>query len=87
MLGLMQNDRACKKLVQEVGDAIKAGKIGSGPEDVISDAQAKQLPYLQAIIKEGLRSLPPTGGLLAKQVPKGGDIIDGYFVPEGTIIG
>ena len=45
------------------------------------------MPYLQAIIKEGLRMCPPITGLLAKEVPQGGDSFKGYFLPEGTHIG
>lgn len=45
------------------------------------------MPYLQAIIKEGLRIWPPVTGLSSKVVPKGGDTINGVFVPGGTNIG
>jgi cytochrome P450 len=53
----------------------------------IQDAEARQLPYLQAIIKEGLRIFPPVVGLMSKEVPPGGDIINDQFVPGGTKIG
>jgi cytochrome P450 len=45
------------------------------------------MPYLQAVIREGLRILPPATGFLYKRVPKGGDVIHGYFLPEGTRVG
>jgi cytochrome P450 len=53
----------------------------------ISNAEAKQLPYLQAVIQEGIRMLPPISGLSTKVVPAGGDIICGVQVPEGTWVG
>ncbi|TVY75669.1 Cytochrome P450 monooxygenase [Lachnellula suecica] len=53
----------------------------------IQDIEARNLPYLQAIIKEGLRIWPPVVGLMAKEVPAGGDIVNGLFVPGGTSIG
>ncbi|KAE9376647.1 cytochrome P450 [Stipitochalara longipes BDJ] len=53
----------------------------------ITDAEARNLPYLQAIIKEGLRIWPPIVGLQAKLVPPGGDVINGHFVPARTKIG
>lgn len=54
---------------------------------IITDAEARKLPYLQAIIKEGLRIWPPIAALLSKEVPAGGDVLNGLFVPGGTRIG
>ena len=87
ILSLMQNDKARQRLLDEIDEAIQQGKISDDANAVISDSQAKQMPYLQAVIKEGLRWHPPTGGMLAKQVPQGGDTVNGYFVPGGTILG
>lgn len=50
----------------------------------IQFADAKELPYLQAVIKEGLRILPPVISLQDKVCPPGGDIISGYKIPEGV---
>jgi cytochrome P450 len=50
----------------------------------ITDAEAKTLPYLQACIKEGLRTWPPVTGLLSKEAPPDGDVINGSFIPGGT---
>jgi cytochrome P450 len=53
----------------------------------IKDSEARNLPYLQAVIKEGLRIFPPIVGLLSKEVPPGGDVINNKFIPGGTKIG
>ncbi|CCF41329.1 cytochrome P450 [Colletotrichum higginsianum] len=53
----------------------------------ITNAEALKLPYLQAVIREGLRFYPPVTGLGFKQAPEGGDVLNGYFVPGGTQIG
>lgn len=87
MHGLLKNKAALQRLVAEIDDAVQTGNVPGGMDEVVTDAQGKQLSYLQAVIKEGLRWLPPTGGLLAKQVPAEGDTIEGYFVPGGTILG
>ncbi|KAH9810899.1 pisatin demethylase (Cytochrome-P450) [Teratosphaeria destructans] len=76
------------RLLAEAESAIAGGRIS---RPVIRDAEARQLPYLQACIKEGLRIYPPVTGLMAKKVPDGGCMIDvdgvEKFVPGGTQIG
>jgi cytochrome P450 len=71
------------KFRAEMEDGIKQGKISSP----IRDSEARQLPYLQACIKEALRLWPPVTGLLQKVVPPEGDTFDGIFIPGGTFIG
>jgi hypothetical protein len=36
----------------EIDDALAGRRIPSGPTEIITEAQAKELPYLQACIKE-----------------------------------
>lgn len=49
------------------------------------DAQATQrLQYLRAVILEGLRIYPPLPLGLPRVVPRGGDVVDGHFVPAGA---
>jgi cytochrome P450 len=56
--------------------------------EIISDKRAKELPYLQACIKESLRVFPSAAGLMLKDAPPGGDTLpDGTFIPGGTAIG
>ena len=49
--------------------------------DEINAASTAPLKYLNAVILEGLRIYPPLPFALPRVVPKGGEIIDGYFVP------
>lgn len=76
------------RVLAEARAGIEAGKIS---RPVIKDVEARQLPYLQACIKEGLRMYPPVTGLLAKRVPNGGVTVDvdgvEKYVPGGTQIG
>ena len=52
MLNLITHPQVNAKLLAEIDAAMAAGKIPSDPDDVISDAQAKELPHLQTCIKE-----------------------------------
>ncbi|RYP60133.1 hypothetical protein DL769_008262 [Monosporascus sp. CRB-8-3] len=67
-----------RKLQEEI-DA--ASKTVSRP--VVSDQQAKDLPYLQAIIKEALRMWPPSSALQPHRSDED-DIICGVKVPAQT---
>ncbi|XEU99296.1 hypothetical protein FSHL1_004583 [Fusarium sambucinum] len=79
---VISSPRIYRKLKDEIRKAIDEGRASSP----ITLAQARELPYLQAVIYEGLRIRPVSTGQQAKEVPPGGDTINGYFVPEGTAI-
>ncbi|SPO01775.1 related to pisatin demethylase (cytochrome P450) [Cephalotrichum gorgonifer] len=83
MLHLLSSPSAYRKLQEEIDYAIRDGRVSSP----VTDPEARQLPYLQAVIKEALRLKAPAAGPLFKVVPPGGDIIDGKFIPGGTQIG
>ncbi|KAM5355339.1 hypothetical protein ACJ41O_001985 [Fusarium nematophilum] len=81
LLSLITNPPALVSLVAEIRQFAPSASVP------ISWAQIQTLPYLQAVVREGLRMWPPLGGLGFKQAPPGGDTINGFFVPEGTQIG
>jgi cytochrome P450 len=83
LLCLLGSPVALNRLLAEMDAGIAAGKISSP----IRDAEARELPYLQAVIKEALRMFPPATGVLSKQVPAGGDELLGYPIPEGVQVG
>lgn len=83
MLSLTTNPEAYRRLQTEIENGISKGTIPAP----IKDSEARQLPYLQAVIKEGLRIRSPAGGAFFKMVPPAGDMINGLFVPGGTQIG
>ncbi len=65
----------------------KAVHDGLFSKPVIQDAEAKNLPYLQACIKEGLRIWPPVMGLMQNKVPLSREMVENRFIPGGTYIG
>ncbi|GKT92834.1 pisatin demethylase [Colletotrichum tofieldiae] len=83
MLYLMTSPSCYSKLTKEVREAAQSGIISSP----ITNREAGDFRYLQAVIKEGLRVFPPVTGLMSTKVPKGGDFMHGMSIPEGTDIG
>ncbi|GAP93433.2 putative cytochrome p450 [Rosellinia necatrix] len=83
LLHVMTCPRVYNKLKQEIRDAVMTGGVSSP----IKFEEAKRLPYLQAIVHEGLRMRPPAPSLFPKIVPPEGDVIHGKFIPGGTAIG
>lgn len=83
LLAIISNPLVYANLQREIDNAISDGNISSP----ITDTEARQLPYLQACITEGLRKFPPITLLRERVVPPGGDVALGYHIPAGTFIG
>ncbi|KAM7216621.1 Cytochrome P450 [Rhypophila decipiens] len=88
ILYLINTPSALSSLRKEIDLAVSSSNLAtsSSPSGIISDAAAYKLPYLQAVIKEGMRMIPPATGWMNKQPPKGGAEMHGFHVPEGTQI-
>ncbi|EJD03518.1 cytochrome P450 monooxygenase pc-bph [Fomitiporia mediterranea MF3/22] len=70
------------KLQAELDDA-----LGKDMEDpVVTYAQIKNLPYLEAVLNEGQRVYSTAALGLQRIVPEGGLTISGKWFPEGTIV-
>lgn len=82
-LCLLNTPKALSSLHAEIDAAVASGRISSP----IRDSEATNLPYLQAVIKEGLRMFPPSVGHNYKQVPPSGSTVCGYHLPGGTQVG
>ncbi|KAI0879261.1 cytochrome P450 3A13 [Hypoxylon argillaceum] len=50
------------------------------------DISFDKLPYLDAVVSEGLRCFPAIPMSLPRYVPRGGRTIDSFFIPEHTIV-
>ncbi|KAK2779605.1 pisatin demethylase [Colletotrichum kahawae] len=87
MLYLLTHPRVYAKLQAEI-DAFHTDKQVHEASGIISNATARKLEYMQAVIKEGMRVHPPVTDSVPKRVPDEGDtvIIDGraVFLPGGT---
>jgi cytochrome P450 len=89
MLYVTTNNRVYRCLQAEVDAAVRSGAAPAAPE-IAQDSTLRTLPYLQAVIQEGLRILPPVTDQVPKKVPPGGDLVtvEGkeYYLPGGTDI-
>ncbi|KAI0147437.1 LolP protein [Xylariaceae sp. FL1272] len=83
MLYIMLTPRVYSCLKATIRQAVTEGQV-SKP---ISYKQAKDLPYLQAVLKEGFRMRPPFISGHYKKVPPGGETLKGVFLPGGTALG
>jgi cytochrome P450 len=79
MLFIMTNPQVYARFQSEIDQRVAAGQISSP----ITDAEAKAFPYLQAVIREGLRMWPPATGLLPK-VSDVDEVVCGVRIPAGT---
>ncbi|GKZ51841.1 hypothetical protein AbraIFM66951_007510 [Aspergillus brasiliensis] len=80
---LIQNPDKMQKLRDEIDQKCNAGELS----DPVTFKQSQDMPYLQAVIKEGLRIHPAIAIVLARRVPQGGAKLSGKFLPEGTEVG
>lgn len=89
MLYLLSHPRVYLKLQTEVDAAVRDGLVPLAP-DIVSDAEAQRLPYLQAVVKEGIRIHPPVTDAVPKRVPDAGETVtvEGkpVFLPGGTYV-
>ena len=77
---LLTNPQKYAALVEEIRRAFES-------EDDITLASTNDLGYVEAVLTESLRLYPPVAGTMPRQVPQGGETIDGGFVPAGTSVG
>jgi cytochrome P450 len=74
---LVQNPMIMATLVSEIRQSFDQ------ESDITFDAMSK-LPYLTAVINEGLRLCPPVPVMLPRVVPEGGDRVCGLWMPGGV---
>ncbi|CBF83049.1 protein CYP567E1 [Aspergillus nidulans FGSC A4] len=74
-----RNPRILKTLQEEVRSAFRN-------YEEINGQSTSSLKYLHAVCLEALRIFPPLALALPRVVPEGGEMIDGHFVPEKTIV-
>jgi cytochrome P450 len=56
--------------------------LGDLPGVIASYNDVNQLPILNAIVHEALRLHPAAPASLPRETPKGGRVLNGYYIPE-----
>ena len=74
---MLKNPSVYSRLVSE---------LSTLPEN-FTDADLQKLPYLKAVIQEGLRLYTPAAASLPRTVPPEGAKLAGYWIPGGTTVG
>ncbi|KFY35733.1 hypothetical protein V494_05668 [Pseudogymnoascus sp. VKM F-4513 (FW-928)] len=80
---LLKYPATYRRLRDEIDGSVNSGTIS----DPITFKEATQLPYLQAVIKEGLRLHSATGLPLSRVVPPCGATLAGQKFPGGCTVG
>lgn len=78
---LLMHPDAMKRVRTEIAEADAKGLLS---HVVQYDETRTHLPYMSACIKESLRVNPPIPNIFPRLAPKGGIVIDGNLIPEGT---
>lgn len=79
---LLKSPSTMKKLLDELSSTIEKGS-----SEFVTWKESRELPYLDACIKEAGRMHPPFGLPLERVVPEGGAEICGKFLVAGTVVG
>ncbi|KAF8863522.1 cytochrome P450 [Acephala macrosclerotiorum] len=77
---LLTHARERETLIMEI-------RFSFNNENDISAQSTKPLPYLTAVLQEGLRLFPPLPDNMHRAIPVGGAVIAGHHLPEGVVVG
>ncbi|KAJ0683125.1 putative cytochrome P450 [Helianthus annuus] len=84
----MKHPRIQSKLYDEIVEVVGPPPLplkGVEPEMVINEDDLQKMPYLKAVVLEGLRRHPPAHFVLPHRVMKEVEV-QGYMIPQGATI-
>ena len=79
---LMRHPESMRCLLDELDNAARDGKLSQ----LVTWKESRELPYLDACIKEAARLHPPFALPFERVVPSGGAMICGHHFEAGTIV-
>ncbi|XP_060173329.1 cytochrome P450 89A2-like [Lycium barbarum] len=87
MANLIKNPSIQEKLYQEISEVVKSkgGKKNTVIDEAVKEEDLQKMPYLKAVILEGLRRHPPGHFLQPHTVTEEVEL-NGYVIPKDAII-
>ena len=79
---LLRHPQHLKVLQEELEKAQREGKLSK----IVAHEETKELPYLQACVKETLRYFPPVPFGFPRIAPREGVQVGDRFFPQGTVL-
>ncbi|WOK92894.1 Cytochrome P450 [Canna indica] len=79
MANLVKHQHIQTKLVKEIESVLLAG---DKPQEDITEEDLPKMPYLKAVVMEGLRRHPPAGNLLPHTATTEDAVLSGYSMPK-----
>lgn len=76
---LLRDRRVLDKLTDEI-------RSNFSSDADLNFEDLSKLPYMSAVVDEGLRIFPSAPIGFVRTVPEGGDTVDGHFIPGGVSI-
>ena len=80
---LLKDPKCYAKLRKELDDAEMRGAFSES----VTYAQARQMPYFQAVVSEALRICPSVALSMPRYPPKGGATVIGEYFPDTVQVG
>lgn len=77
---LMRNPDKLAKLCHEIRSTFR-------DQNEITMLATQKMPYLNAVLEEGMRLYPPVPASVPRWVPANGEVVEGKWVPGGTAVG
>ncbi|KAL4878055.1 cytochrome P450 [Aspergillus karnatakaensis] len=83
---ILEDPLRYQRLQREIDDAHERSGLNNASAGNLSFSNLKELPFLDACIKEGLRLHPSIVYQLPRKAPEGGITIEGYYIhPSATV--
>ncbi|KAI9155031.1 Cytochrome P450 monooxygenase atnE [Paramyrothecium foliicola] len=78
---LTGDSERCDRLKTEIRSTFRTA------DEIVYGPKLLNLPYLRACVEEGLRLTPAAPCEMSREVLQGGLVVNGDFIPEGTVVG